>query len=292
MEDEMDTYFTGQTLRITAEFRDNAGDLADPTALFFGYRIEQGDLTTYTYGVGESIQRNGVGEYYVDLSLAAGGTYAYQFKATGLIENTIEDAFLVLVALAVKPLVELKAAKDFLRITGTDDDGLIAIMLGGIEATIKENLSNKIIAEEATVYLDGGGETMRIPYVPVSEEVGDEITVHDDIYNVDVDSDMYRLVPTTGQIFYKNEATLWPEGAKRYLVTYTSGYSIRDDYAEVVERIKLAELTWLSDIYFQRGASVTKEAIDEVSQAYEVTKNLPSNVLTLLQGLLDVLSDF
>ena len=288
----MDTYFTGQTLRISAEFRDNAGDLADPTALVFGYRVDQGDVTTYTYGVGEGIQRNGIGDYYVDLSLTAGGTYAYQFKATGLIENTIEDAFLVLVALAVKPLVELAAAKDFLRVSGTDEDGLIAIMLGGIEATVKENLSNFIIAQETSVYLDGGYESLRIPRVPVSEVEGDEILVHDDIYNVDVDEDMYRLVPTTGQIFYKNEATLWPEGSKRYLVTYTTGFSLRDDYAEVVDRIKLAEMTWLADIYFNREASTKKETIDEVSQVYDMTKNLPKNVCTLLQGLLDVLSDF
>lgn len=290
----MDTYFTGQTLRITAEFRDNAGDLADPTAIVFSYRVDQGAVTTYTYGVGENIQKNGTGEYYVDLALASGGTYAYQFKATGLIENTIEDAFLVLVALAIKPLVELAHAKDFLRIplTDTDDDGLVWAILCGIEATIKENLSNKVVAEESSVYLDGGYASLRLPRVPVSEEDDEEILVHDDIYDVDVDTDMYRLIPTTGQIFYKNEATMWPEGAKRYLVTFTSGYSLRDDYADVVERIKLAELMWLSDIYFNRSASVSKETVDEVTQVYDMTKDLPKNIRTLLQGLLDVLNDF
>ena len=288
----MDTYFTGQVLRISAEFRDDAGDLADPTTMSFGYRIEQGTAITFVYGEDVELVRDALGEYYIDITLTTAGTYAYQFTAGGVIEATVEDAFMCLSALSITPLVELALAKDYLRITGTEDDSLLTTMLGGIEATIKANLSNKVIAEEATTYLDGGGETLRIPYVPVSEEVGDEITVHDDIWDVDIDEDMYRLIPTTGQIFYKNEAKLWPEGRKRYLVTYTSGYSLRNDYAEVVERIKLAELTWLSDIYYNRGASTSKETVDEVSQVYDMTKELPKNVCTLLQGLLDVLSDF
>lgn len=288
----MDIYFKGQVLRVSVEFRDNAGDLADPTTIEFSWKVDFEDSAEYVYGEDVELVRDSLGVYYVDLTLAISGTYAYQFMAGGLIENAIEDSFLVITELDTKPLVELNVAKDFLRVSGTDEDGIIHIMLLGIEATVKENLSNKIVASESSVYLDGGGETLRIPYVPVSEETGDEITVHDDIYNVDVDADMYRLVPTTGQIFYKNEATLWPEGAKRYLVTYTSGYSLRDDSAEVIERIKLAELTWLADIYWNRPASVSKEDIDEVSQSYEVTKDLPSNVRTLLQGLLDVLSDF
>lgn len=288
----MDIYFKGQVLRVSVEFRDNAGDLADPTTVGFSWKVDFEDSDSYEYGTDPELVRDSLGVYYVDLTLTISGTYAYQFIAGGLIENAIEDSFLVITELDTKPLVELNVAKDFLNVTDTDDDGIIHIMLLGLEATIKENLSNKVIAEEATVYLDGGGETLRIPYVPVSEVSGDEILVHDDIYDVDVDEDMYRLIPTTGQIFYKNEATLWPEGAKRYLVTYTSGFSLRTDFAEVLERIKLAELTWLADIYSNRSASVKKETIDEVSQVYDMTKDMPKNVCTLLQGLLDVLSDF
>jgi len=186
----------------------------------------------------------------------------------------------------------LADTKAWLRVTGTSEDTLITALLGGIDATIKANLSNYIVAVEDSVYLDGGGEHLRLPRVPVSEEDGDEIVVHDDIYNVDVDEDMYRLVPTTGQIFYKNEATLWPTGAKRYFVTYKSGFSLRDDYDDVVERIKLAELVWIADIFFNRSASVSKETIDEVSWVFDMTADLPKNVRTILQGLLDVLSDF
>ena len=186
----------------------------------------------------------------------------------------------------------LEETKAWLRVTGSGEDTLITALLGGVEATIKANLSNHIVAVEDSVYLDGGSEYLRIPRVPVSEEVGEVILVHDDIYNVDVDSDMYRLVPTTGQIFYKNEAKLWPQGAKRYFVTYKSGFSLRDDYADIVERIKLAELTWISDTFFNRSASVSKETIDVVSWVFDMTADLPKNVRTILMGLLDVLSDF
>ncbi len=287
----MDTYFTGQVLRITVEFHDNDEVPTDPSSIGFSFRIDQGDVTTYTYGVGEEIQRNGTGVYYVDLDLATAGTWAYEFMGSGTIENAIEDAFLVVTALAIHPLVELQEAKAYLRVTERDEDAMLFAMLCGIESTLKENLSGYIVAQEASVYLDGGRETLQIPRVPVSTAEGEEITVHDDIWDVDVDSEFYRLIPTTGQIFYKNEAGLWPEGRKRYIVTYTSGLSLRDDYTELIKRIKLAELTWLADIYYNRGASTSKETIDEVTQWYDMTHELPKNVRRLLQGLLDVYSD-
>jgi len=292
----MDTYFTGQVLRISAEFRNNAEVLTDPTTLTFSFRVDQGSKITYTFGEDIELQTNGTGLYYVDVSLAAPGTYSYQFMAGGTIENSIEDTFLVVTALAIAPLVELAEAKDFLRIaqSDTDQDALLHAMLSGIEATIKENLSGYIVAQEASIYLDGGYETLQIPRIPVSVAEGEEITVHDDIWDVDLDEadGMYRLIPTTGQIFYNNEAKLWPEGKKRWLVTYTSGLSLRDDYAELVKRIKLAEMTWMTDLFYNRGASTKKETIDEVTQVYAMTKDLPDNVRTLLQGLLDVYSDF
>ena len=292
----MDIYFKGQILRIGVEFRDNNEDLADPTTLTFKWKIDLGTTSTYIYGTDPEVVKDSLGVYYVDLTLTTSGTYAYQFMAGGAIENAIEDSFLVITELDIKPLVELNVAKSYLRIpnTDTDDDGIIHIMMLGIEATIKENLSGYIVAQAANVYLDGGYETLQLPRVPISEEDGEEILIHDDIWYVDLDPDdgMYRLIPTTGQILYNNESKLWPEGKKRYLVTYTSGFSLRSDYAEILERIKLAELTWLADIYFNRPASVTKETIDEVTQWYAMTKDLPDNVRTLLQGLLDVYNDF
>ena len=288
----MDIYFKGQILRIGVEFRDNAEELADPTTLTFKWKVDLGTTSTYTYGVDPEVVRDSLGVYYVDLDLTVTGTYAYQYMAGGAIENAIEESFMVLTELDIKPLVELTVARDFLRVSDTDDDGIIHIILLGIEATIKENLSNYIVAQETTIYLDGNTEVLQLPRVPVSEEDGVEVVVYDDIYNVTVDTDMYRLVPLVGQLFYKNEAKTWPTGKKRYKVTYTSGFSLRDNYAEVLERIKLAELTWLSDIYYNRLASVTKETIDEVSQWYDMTTDMPKNIQTLLQGLLDVYSDF
>ena len=187
-------------------------------------------------------------------------------------------------------LADIKA---WLRVTGSAEDDLITDLLTGVEATIKANLSNYVVAIEDSVYLDGGGESLRIPRVPVSEVAG-ELVVHDDIYDVDVDTDMYRLVPTTGQLFYKNEATLWPEGSKRYFVTYKSGYSLYPSakYIAITAQIRLAELTWVADIYFNRSASVSKETIDEASWVFDMTADMPKNVCTILQGLLDVLSDF
>jgi len=290
----MDTYFTGQTLRLTVTFLDDAGDPADPTGLVYSQRVDMDAATTFTYGVDDELVRQEAGIYYVDVALTA-GTWAYGFIGTGAVENAIEDSFLVLSALDIEPLVKFAEAKAYLRIptTDTSEDGIINGMLLAIEALIKENLATHIIAEEETTYLDGGFEFLLIPKYPVSVAVGKEITVHDDIWDVDVDSDFYRLVPSTGQIFYLNEAGLWPTGTKRYLVTFTSGLSLRAaaDYKRCVRRIKQAELMWLADMYYNRKASTYKDVIDDTSENYELLDHLPKKIEAMLQGLLAVTMD-
>lgn len=287
----MDTYFAGQILRLTVEFRDNDEVLADPTAVIFSSRIDQGTIGTLTYGVDPELVKDSVGIYYTDLALTVSGTYAYRYTGTGVIENSIEDAFLVITALDIEPLIELQEAKNYLRVTDTDEDAMIHGALLSIEAVIKENLATHIIAEEESVYLDGGFEFLQLPKYPISEEEGEELLVHCDIYDEDIDEDFYRLVPETGQVFYLNEAALWPTGKKRYLVTFTSGLSLRSDYGRCLRRIKQAELMWLADMYYNRKASTYKDVIDDVSENYELLDRLPKKIEAMLQGLLRVTTD-
>lgn len=285
----MDVYLKGQILRIGVEFRDNAGDLEDPTTLVFSYRVDQGTITKFTYGEDVELVRDSLGVFYIDVSLSTSGTYAYSFMAGGVIENAIEDSFKVLTALDTIPIVELAGAKDYLQVPHTDDDGLIQGLLLGIEATIREYLKSEIELTEKVIYLDGDTDTMLLPNVPI--DTTEDFEVYDDIYDEVLDEDMYRLIATTGQVYYNNEAQRWPEGKKRYRITYTGGLEARDDYNLILYRIKVAELTWLSDLYYNRKPSNVWEKFDDIEERKEL-EYMPKRVETLLVGLVDVTNDF
>jgi hypothetical protein len=289
MEGKMDIYFKDQILRITAEFRDNNEDLADPTTVKFSYRVDHGDITEYEYGEDVEVVRDSLGVYYIDLTLDISGNYAYHFIGGGAIENAIEDSFRVLTALDTVPIVELAEAKDFLQVPHTDDDALIQGLLLGIESTIREYLKSTIEITEKIVYLDGDTDIMLLANTPI--DTSETFEVYDDIYEVVVDSDRYRVIPTTGQVYYNNEAQKWPEGKKRYRFTYSGGLAARDNYNLVLYRIKTAELTWLSDLYYNRKASNTWEKFDDIEERKEL-EYMPKRVETFLVGLVDVSNDF
>jgi hypothetical protein len=293
MEGKMDIYFKDQILRISVEFRDNNEDLADPTTIDFSYRVDHGAITAYEYGEDAEIVRDSLGVYYIDVLLDTSGNYSYHFIAGGAIENAIEDTFRVLTALETIPVVELGEAKDYLQVPHTDDDGLIQGLLLGIESTIREYLKSTIEATELTQYFNGDTPYILLPNIPIDVTTeGVAFTVYDDIYDQEItDSDMFRVVPTTGHVYYNNEAQRWPEGIQRYRITYTGGLAVRDDYNLVLYRIKTAELTWLSDLYYNRKASNTWEKFDDIEERKEL-EYMPKRVETFLVGLVDVTNDF
>jgi hypothetical protein len=290
MEGKMDIYFKDQILRITAEFRDNAGDLADPTTVEFSYRVDHGTVTEYKYGEDVEVVRDSLGVFYIDITLSVSGTWAYHFIGGGAIENAIEDTFRVLTALDTTPVLELAEAKDYLQVTHTDDDAMIQGLLLGLESTIREYLKSTIEATELTQYFNGDTPYILLPNIPI--DTGETFTVHDDIYDEEItDTDMYRVVASTGHVYYNNEAQRWPEGIQRYRITYTGGLAVRDDYNLVLYRIKVAELTWLSDLYYNRKASNTWEKFDDIEERKEL-EIMPKRVEALLVGLVDVTNDF
>jgi len=288
----MEQYFTGQTLRLTATFRDDAGDPTDPTTITFNLRIDEEDIEEYVYGEDVELVKSGTGVYYIDVSLAASGKYVYQFIGTGTIEQAIEDVFQVLTALDLTPIVELQEAKDFLQIPHTDDDALINLLLLGMESTVREYLKSTVEATELTQYFNGDTPYILLPNIPVDISEGATFTVYDDIYDEEIDdTDMYRLIASTGHVYYNNEAQRWPEGVQRYRITYTAGLALRDDYDMVLHRIKVAIITWLSDIYYSRKPSNTWEKFDDIEERKEL-EVLPKRIEALLVGLIDVTNDF
>lgn len=90
-----DIYSVGDLIRITAEFRDADGVLADPTAVIFHYKAYNIGQTTLTYGTDAAVVRSSTGVYYVELSATHDGPWYYRVEGTGAVQAAAEDYFTV-----------------------------------------------------------------------------------------------------------------------------------------------------------------------------------------------------
>lgn len=76
-------HYINGNVRITARvYADDDANL-DPTSLIFKVKDPRGDTTTYTYGVGDTVSKETVGSYYIDLTPAYSGKWFWRWEATG-----------------------------------------------------------------------------------------------------------------------------------------------------------------------------------------------------------------
>lgn len=80
----------GDVVRVAAKFTDTAGTDVDPTTVVFKVRKPDGAKTTYTYGVGATIAKSSVGDYYVNFELADPGTYTFRWQGSGNYQGAVE----------------------------------------------------------------------------------------------------------------------------------------------------------------------------------------------------------
>ena len=94
----MNTYDTGDVVRITASFVNSAGVNVDPSSIYAWHQIispTRFDVTTIGYGV-ESMVRLGTGVYYTDVPVNSGGEWRYRFRGYGSNAAAVEGKFMVL----------------------------------------------------------------------------------------------------------------------------------------------------------------------------------------------------
>ncbi len=78
----------GQIVRITANFKNEAGTLADPTSVYFRYKALNA-TTEHQYGVGVQITKASTGIYYIELDTTAYfGELSYRWYSTGTGQTT------------------------------------------------------------------------------------------------------------------------------------------------------------------------------------------------------------
>lgn len=96
---QVNEYFLGQLVRCavpaSAPFAVN-GTPTDPDTIVFKVRTPAGVETTYTYAIGPTVVRDGVGQYHVDVLLNQTGRWWYRWEGTGAVETAAEQMLYVI----------------------------------------------------------------------------------------------------------------------------------------------------------------------------------------------------
>jgi len=95
MTETINSYDTGDLVRITGLLASAAGVLTDPTTLVATVTDPSGITTTYTYGSSAFPIRVSAGTYYVDITPTEPGHWAYRFQSTGTGQAADEGRFWV-----------------------------------------------------------------------------------------------------------------------------------------------------------------------------------------------------
>lgn len=91
----MNTYDTGDQVRLSVLFTDSDGNAADPTVVTVKYINPLGTVTERTYEDDPAVIRDGTGEYSTDFVVSRPGSWHYRWQSTGAITAASEGQFQV-----------------------------------------------------------------------------------------------------------------------------------------------------------------------------------------------------
>lgn len=75
----------GDLVRCAGAFTTAAGVAVDPSVVTFTWRGPSGVIASYVYGVDAQLIKDATGNYHVDLSATAAGTWQYRFIGSGAV---------------------------------------------------------------------------------------------------------------------------------------------------------------------------------------------------------------
>jgi len=87
-------YDKGDQIRFSATFKNLSGATADPTTIVFKAKKPAGTITTYTFGAGAEIVKDGTGVYHIDLDIDASGDWSGRWEGTGAVKVAEEFTFI------------------------------------------------------------------------------------------------------------------------------------------------------------------------------------------------------
>lgn len=87
------SYVEGQGIRLTGQFRDDVGRLADPNGIYVRIRTPDSVVVTYVYLTDSELVRLSTGVYYIDLDLEQDGCWAFAWGSTGALQALTDGTF-------------------------------------------------------------------------------------------------------------------------------------------------------------------------------------------------------
>jgi hypothetical protein len=89
-------YALGQLVRVTGLFEDDAGTDIDPATVTLEVLSPSGVVSTYVYqGSPDTVERDSVGNYHVDVTANEIGDWFYVWTSTGTGQGAEEGQFMV-----------------------------------------------------------------------------------------------------------------------------------------------------------------------------------------------------
>ncbi|MDB5297296.1 MAG: hypothetical protein JWO31_3279 [Phycisphaerales bacterium] len=154
--------------------------------------------------------------------------------------------------------VSVAQLRAYLRISGTDEDALLADAIAAATEHVERETRQRLISRAATLKLDGfPAGPIALPWVPVLSvdgvTAGGE-TIDPDTYTVDVhtpgdEARGGRVLAVGG----------WP-GSGPVVISYTAGYG--DSTADVPPSLRRAVL-WLAGHFFENREAATEKPLTE-----------------------------
>lgn len=81
----MNNFYSGSLVKCSAEFKNSAGTLVDPTTVKFQFLAPNGQSDEYIYGTDTELVKTGTGAYYVYLPVDAVGVWNFRFAGSGVV---------------------------------------------------------------------------------------------------------------------------------------------------------------------------------------------------------------
>lgn len=93
MSAEINTYWVGQKVRVTAAFTDVDDTAIDPDVVKLSVCDPSEVVTTYVYDTDEELVRDSEGNYSLDIDVDEEGTWYYRWWATGAGQSSVQHMF-------------------------------------------------------------------------------------------------------------------------------------------------------------------------------------------------------
>lgn len=90
---ETNTHDIGDIVQVKAIFRNQAGDLTDPTTIRLKIRRPDKTTSTYTYLTDPEVQRESLGVFISNLDIDQAGVWVYRWEGEGPVKAAEEHAF-------------------------------------------------------------------------------------------------------------------------------------------------------------------------------------------------------